>query len=496
MAWPTSKPTTSAFDNAEDSIATSRAELQTMSTAVNDIVDFIDTTAIADGRILQYDATSGALKFVVNTAGGETHIQAGTGITVTKTDSAGQHEIAFSGSYTSNYSTYNFTNTSIFEISSTGSVPTVMSAHVNYPGINLKTHGTYSGLIALVGGENGNIKIEPHGTGKIRLHNAYALPTTDGSNGQVIQTDGAGNLSFATVSGGGSVSPLTADLETGGFNIVGNNGQLSLFVDQNDSAGAKIQFGGPASFAWIDMDGNEFHGSGTLSLNPGNSTLANSAIYMAETGSKMYIRGTGACEINRIEFPEAISQSASVGQVLRVASVGNAGVFNNNDVVNLEFATVSGGADNQVTAGASDNITVTQPDSGGAFNVALANPLNNPIDANNNAINNAVLRGYSEHINTGLGTTGTLTPDVADGNVQTVTLSGNITVNALASVANGDSLTLIIRQPASGGPYTLSSTMKFAGGTKTLSTAANAIDVLTIFYDGTDYLASLGTNFS
>jgi hypothetical protein len=496
MAWPTSKPTTSAFDNAEDSIATSRAELNTMSAAVNDIVDFIDTSAIADGRILQYDATSGALKFVVNTAGGETHIQAGAGITVTKADSAGQHEVAFSGSYTTGFTVYTFANTSQLGIASTGSVPTIQSTHANYPGINLRTHSTYDGHISLVGGENGNIKIEPHGTGKVRLHDAYNLPTADGSNGQVIQTDGAGNLSFATVSGGGSVSPLTADLETGGYNIVGNNGQLSLFVDQNDSGGAQIQFGGPTGYAWIDEDGNEFHGSGSLSINPGNATTANSTIYMAETGNKMYIRGTGACEINRIEFPEAISQSASVGQVLRVASVGNAGVFNNNDVVNLEFATVAGGQDNQITTGGSDNITITQPDSGGAFNIALANPLNNPVDANNQAISNAILKGYSETINTGLGTSGTLTPDVADGNVQTVTLSGNITVNALASVANGDSLTLIIRQPASGGPHTLSSTMKFAGGTKTLSTAANAIDVLTIFYDGTDYLASLGTNFS
>ena len=38
--------------------------------------------------------------------------------------------------------------------------------------------------------------------------------------------------------------------------------------------------------------------------------------------------------------------------------------------------------------------------------------------------------------------------------------------------------------------------MKFAGGTKTLSTTANAIDVMTVFYDGTDYIASLSTNFS
>ena len=48
MAWPTNKPATTAFDNADDSIATSRAELETMSTAVNDIVDFIDTSAIAN----------------------------------------------------------------------------------------------------------------------------------------------------------------------------------------------------------------------------------------------------------------------------------------------------------------------------------------------------------------------------------------------------------------------------------------------------------------
>jgi hypothetical protein len=34
--------------------------------------------------------------------------------------------------------------------------------------------------------------------------NNFVLPTLDGTNGQVLQTDGAGNLSFADVSGGGS----------------------------------------------------------------------------------------------------------------------------------------------------------------------------------------------------------------------------------------------------------------------------------------------------
>ena len=57
-------------------------------------------------------------------------------------------------------------------------------------------------------------------------------------------------------------------------------------------------------------------------------------------------------------------------------------------------------------------------------------------------------------------------------------------------------MTLIVRQPSSGGPYTLTSSMKFAGGTKTLSTTANAYDIISVVYDGTNYYASLSTNFS
>ena len=38
--------------------------------------------------------------------------------------------------------------------------------------------------------------------------------------------------------------------------------------------------------------------------------------------------------------------------------------------------------------------------------------------------------------------------------------------------------------------------MKFAGGAKTLTPSANAIDVMSIFYTGSTYIASLSTNFS
>jgi len=64
MAWPTNKPANTAFDSENDKISDSRAELLTMSQAVNDIVDFIDTGNIADGKGLAYNSTSGALEFV------------------------------------------------------------------------------------------------------------------------------------------------------------------------------------------------------------------------------------------------------------------------------------------------------------------------------------------------------------------------------------------------------------------------------------------------
>jgi hypothetical protein len=63
-------------------------------------------------------------------------------------------------------------------------------------------------------------------------------------------------------------------------------------------------------------------------------------------------------------------------------------------------------------------------------------------------------------------------------------------MNEFTSPVSGQTITIIITQDATGG-RTLTSTMKFAGGSKTLSTAANAIDILTVSYIGTTYYASL-----
>lgn len=111
-----------------------------------------------------------------------------------------------------------------------------------------------------------------------------------------------------------------------------------------------------------------------------------------------------------------------------------------------------------------------------------------------------------------LTTSGTIVPDAGgelsaqnnpttpSAQTQYITLNGNITINSFkfntVTPPNGGKINLFLKQPSSGGPYTLTSNMRFANGDKTLSTAANAIDLLEIWYVGSLYHARLTKNFS
>ena len=110
-------------------------------------------------------------------------------------------------------------------------------------------------------------------------------------------------------------------------------------------------------------------------------------------------------------------------------------------------------------------------------------------------LNSAVFNTFREVVYSIGTTSGTITPDFADGSIQQITLNGNLTFSAITGIAAGKSLTLIVTQDGTGS-HALTSTMKFAGGSKTLSTDANAIDVISVFYDGSTYYASLTLGYA
>ena len=70
-----------------------------------------------------------------------------------------------------------------------------------------------------------------------------------------------------------------------------------------------------------------------------------------------------------------------------------------------------------------------------------------------------------------------------------------ITISQIPNADAGSSYTIKITQDGTGS-RALTSTFKFAGGDKTLSTAAASIDVINVVYDGTDYLATLSKAYS
>ena len=74
-----------------------------------------------------------------------------------------------------------------------GGLSDVVSDTTPQLGGNLDVNGN-----SIVTVSNGNISITPNGSGKVIL-DGLSHPTSDGSNGQFLKTDGGGNLSFASV---------------------------------------------------------------------------------------------------------------------------------------------------------------------------------------------------------------------------------------------------------------------------------------------------------
>ena len=149
-------------------------------------------------------------------------------------------------------------------------------------------------------------------------------------------------------------------------------------------------------------------------------------------------------------------------------------------------ANVSGQVGNALIAGTV--YTNAQP------NITSVGTLGNLVVSGNANIGNLQLHQFYEQ-NYNIGTvSGTPIIDLNLGSIQKMTINGNITLNSLANVNTGSSATIIINQDSSGN-HTLSSTWKFAGGYKTLSTAPNSTDIISVFYDGSVYYASLTTGY-
>jgi hypothetical protein len=257
---------------------------------------------------------------------------------------------------------------------------------------------TDSGTIVINQGANANIGLLPNGTGKVAMYAQYAMPSTLGTSGQVISSDGTFNLTFSTPTV--AVSTGVSGLGSGVATFLATPSSSNLISAVTDETGT---------------------GALVFATSP---TLVTPALGTPSSGTVTNLTGTASININ-----------GTVGATTKAA---------------------------------------------GTFTTMTADT--------------AVLDDIRETV-AALTYGATITPNAADGSIRTITLTGNVTFSAFTSPVSGQTITLIITQDGTGS-RTLTSTMKFSGGTKTLTTTASAIDILTVSYIGTTYYASLSKAFA
>lgn len=311
---------------------------------------------------------------------------------------------------------------------------------------------------------NGDIDLAPNGTGKVKLDGVY-WPAAAGTSGQVLAMDGTTQttwttLSFLTDIVNDTTPQLGGSLDVNGQKIVSvSNGNIELEPNGTGDVlltADTVRVGDSAATATITTNG-----AGNLVLNTNSGTNSGTITITQGANANIIIEPNGTGDVLLTTDSVKIGDS-NANATLTTNGTGDL-ILNTNDGTNSGSITIQDAANG--------NILVTPNGTGMTM-------LNN-IE-------------YHEKINA-LGTTsGTVAPDVANGNVQTITLNGNLTLNAFTNPIAGQSLTLIINTNGTG--RTLSSTMKFAGGSKTLSTT-NTTDIISVFYDGTNYWASLSKGF-
>ena len=184
------------------------------------------------------------------------------------------------------------------------------------------------------------------------------------------------------------------------------------------------------------------------------------------------------------ELPSGDNLNLTGSNISNVANITSAGN------ISASYYLGNGSALTGITA--STAVTVT---GNAQANITSVGTLTSLTVSGNLVPTNLVLDSFNETLPASANTSTSITPDVSLGTIFRYTANANFTFNSLANAVAGTSATVIITQDATGSRL-LTSTMKFAGASKTLSTAAASIDIIGVFYDGTTYYASLTKGYA
>jgi hypothetical protein len=366
-------------------------------------------------------------------------------------------------------------------------------------GLRISTNdNSTTGYININSGANGNITLEPNGTGDVFLvtdtvrigdENAQARITTFGTGNLLLNTNNGTNTGNITINQGANGNITMACNGTG--SIVASSPLIGILTGAPANAPAirgRHSQTIAATEAYPAIDAQKQRSDITFS-----SMTSEPAVYAFSVRDSTSTNRT---------FGRWIGRFAGTSTDPSFELRGSADSF----TTTVSYATIGSGTTvwgntntaYTLTTNGTGNLTLNTNSGTNSGSVVITQGSNADITVTPNGTGKTVVTNIVpiEYVYTAGSTTGTITPDAALGTIQSITLTGSITFNAFSTPIAGETITMIIKQPASGGPYTLTSTMLFAGASKTLSTAANAVDILSVTYDGTNYWASLSKGYA
>lgn len=301
-----------------------------------------------------------------------------------------------------------------------------------------------------------------------------------------------GNVTAQTISGatGNFSGPITASGGTSGNQVV-NYTQLT-------NGGFTPVFG-------LTTVANATSPDNALNLGQANSLYPQLSAANTYQGLQTFLGGITASGSVTIPAATQTNQAAQLGQVQSAVAGSVTSFDGRTGAVNLTDSDVTTAlnyipANPSNTSGyswsgpqtfangitVSGSVTVPTANlSGEAVNLGQMNSAIASVTASGTTFTQSIFKGYSEVQVSTNAASGTVTLNQANGNVQYLLLSGNTTIAFEASdIASGlaNSMTIVVQQPASGGPFTVTwpTGTLFNGGTEpTQSTTASAIDVYT-----------------
>ena len=364
---------------------------------------------------------------------------------------------------------------------------------------NITSVGTLTGLAVSgninVGGSNtilqssGNILTQGIQANTIGANYSITAGTTISAGGNITGSYLFGNGSQLTgLPATYSNANVNTLLAAWGSNTLSTTGTINA----GNITGGNILTGGAISATGNITGGNIITGGG-ISMT-GSSQAASYSASGNVTGGNILTGGiissTGRATHGAVTYANT---DGTNGQVLTtygngityfstVSGGGGGGANIANGTSNVNIATSNG----NITMGV-NGTGVVIIDTGNIYTTGIQGP---------NAASSVQFTNYKDTVYA-LGTTGgTITPNAANGAIQTLTANANITISAFGGTPQaGQQITLIITQDGTGNRV-LTSTMKFAGAYKTLSTTAGAVDIMSVFYDGTNYWASLNIGYA